>query len=129
MYQATVGNNMETRERNKHIPLYYWIQCYDSINNLNEDLRAKHHIIGWHFLDEVLKKFVKIYKPLPKDFANVIYKAIDRYRTQYQHIPLEYRFFKDTKGKPISYPYDRIKRRMVVIKNKKYDYEEVRVQG
>ena len=118
---------LDMRTRSEHIPLYYWIQNYGSINNVKEDSFVRHRLIGWHFADDVLKRFVRLYKPTPSLFDDIIYKAVRKYGTQLQHMPIYYRWYKDSKGKPVPFPYKRVRRPMIVFKNE-YGIEEVRVK-
>ena len=117
---------MGERERNKSVPLYYWIKTYKGINNVKDDSKLKHQLTGNSIADQVLRKFVKINKVNPNQFSRVMKKAIERYRTANQHLYSEYKYFKDTHGKFVDYDdYD--KGIMVLAKNE-YDKEEVRVQ-
>ena len=71
-------------ERNTDIPIYYWIRKKGSINNLNGKSRINHRIIGWHIVNEVLKRYYRLkkIKPTAKNFKDdIVDIATYRYRS------------------------------------------------
>jgi hypothetical protein len=71
-------------ERNTDIPIYYWIRQKGSINKLNSNSRINHKIIGWHIVNEVLKRYYRLkkVKPTAENFNDsIVETATYRYRS------------------------------------------------
>jgi len=68
------------------IPLYYWIKCHKSINNLNEETRLFHKPTGISIAEDVLMRFFRLYRKAKirvgsAKLRSLIDRAMRRYNT------------------------------------------------
>ena len=74
-------------KRNKHIPLYLWIRSCKTINKVNEHSLMRYGFNGNQILDEVLTKYLSIYKQTTVEkLKEVVSLMVDRYRTRYHSL-------------------------------------------
>lgn len=80
-------------ERNEYVPLYLWIQDYESIQNIKPGLRAKYRRPGCQTVVDVMTKFFCIYKVPASDYSRVMKKALIKFRSNWQHLPPDWQYF------------------------------------
>jgi hypothetical protein len=74
-------------KRSTCTPIYLWIRDHKSINRVNEHSVMLYRLNGNQILDEVLTKYLSIYKQTTvKKFKTVVSAMIDRYRTRYHSL-------------------------------------------
>ena len=73
--------------RDTSTPLHIWIKDNKSILNLRETSRLTYRPSGNHITVDVLKRYVKIYKPSVAKFATMVDLLTTRYGTQSWFLP------------------------------------------
>jgi hypothetical protein len=80
---------IEDRERNKEIPLYYWIREKGSINNVKSGMMLGYRPIGWHVAHEVLERYYKLKKIKPTKinaYDKIVFDAANKYGSKPQFV-------------------------------------------